>query len=112
MRRSDRKITDPDTVVFLNMVNDPGLIQCLFKFCLIYIELPDFSGRHADHIDRISEILQAALVDHGHLAARTGYVFDDMGGEDHDTIFTQFHQQVTETDTLARVESGSRFVYH
>lgn len=57
IRRGGREVTDPDTVVFLDMVDDPGLIQCLFKFCLTDIELPDLSCRHADHINRIAKIL-------------------------------------------------------
>ena len=35
-----------------------------------------------------------------------------MRGEDHDTVFTQLYQQVTETDTFTRVETGCWLIHH
>ena len=76
------------------------------------MELPDFTDCHIHHIRRITEIFQFTFIDNNHLAAGAGYVFNDMGREDYNAILTQFYQQITETDTFTRVETGCWLIHH
>ena len=57
-------------------------------------------------------VFQNTLVDHADLVTGTGNILYNVGRENHDPVSGQFYEQVSETDSFPRVQTGCRLVHH
>src|SRR5690349_17382322 len=73
---------------------------------------PHSAAQHIDSSQRFSFNENSSFVDDRHPAAELGYVFDNVGRENHDSAFAYLAQQVEKAHTLSRVETRRWLVYY